>query len=150
MLGHHEISLSYSDLQEMLAELQQQMDVNYRSEGDEISWSLEQPFVNWFSRSVHLRDDLNLSITEWDVKETFKLIVDAQLQPLVGFSFCVAGKFRSTVRGSETDLIAHAGETQSGWLQGEVKTISEVAAGQTVSLIQLSVNSRLLEALIEE
>jgi hypothetical protein len=76
MPNHHEISLSYPDLQEMLEELQQE-GANYRSQGCEISWTLQQPFGKWSNRSVHLRDDLDLSLTEWDVQETFQLMTDA-------------------------------------------------------------------------
>lgn len=154
MSSHHTISLTYSDLQDLLVETQQEADPwglkADRMQGGEISWNLQHTFGTWFSRSIHLRDDLDLSITEWDIQETFKLIVDTQTEPLVGFSFCVSGGFRSIVQGSESDLIAHSGETQSGWFQGEVKTISEVTGGQKVSLVQLSINPNLLKALVEE
>lgn len=150
MPSRHAISFTYSDLQEMLEELRQQRGITYRSQGSEISWDLHQPFGKWSSRSVQLRDKLNLSITEWDVQGDFSLTVDTQMQSLFGFSFCVSGGFRTKVVGSETELITHSSQSQTGFFKGSVKSITEVAAGQKISLVQLMVDPHLLATIAEE
>ncbi|MCG8362200.1 MAG: AraC family transcriptional regulator [Pseudanabaenales cyanobacterium] len=149
MPNHHAISLDYRDLQAMLEELQQQ-GMSYRSQGNEISWELHQPFGKWSSRSVHLRDELDLSMTEWDVQEDFRILVDTQMQPLFGFSFCVSGGCRVRILDSETELITHSNQAQTGFFQGDIKTITEVAAGQKVSLVQLLIDPHFLETLAAE
>ena len=151
----YEISLAYSDLQEMLAELQQETGwqatgANYRAKGDEIAWELHQSFGKWSNCSVHLRDDLDLIVTEWDLQENLRLTVDTQMQPLFGFSFCVAGGFLTQVPGTTADLVIRSSEAQTGVFQGDIKTISEIAAGQKVALVQLGVNPRLLDTLMED
>ena len=155
MPSRHPVSLTYSDLHEMLAELQQdarqqETEANYRAKGDEISWKLHKSFGTWSNRSVHLRDDLDLSVIEWDFQEDLRLTTDVQMQPLFGFSFCLAGGFLTKVSGTTADMMTCSPEAQTGFFQGDIKTVSEVPAGQKVSLVQLGVNPCLLSALMEE
>lgn len=155
-----QISLTYSDLREMLAEdiladLQQDTDrqqtkTAYRAKGDETAWELRRSFGTWSNHAAQLRDDLSLSMTEWDFQENLGLTVETQLQPLFGFSFCIRGGFLTKVAGTTADLMTRTSEAQIGFFQGDIKTISEIAAGQKVALIQLGVNPGLLSTLVEE
>lgn len=148
MLSRHQISLSYDNLQEMLKETQQGS--SYIAEGPDIVWELNQPFGKWSNHQMHLRDELHLSLTQWDVQEDFKLMMDNQVQPSVGFSFCVSGSFRSTIQGSKHDLVADSSTTHLGLMQGEVKSVSETQSNQVVSLVQLNLDPNLLKTLVEE
>ncbi|HHP7245980.1 MAG TPA: helix-turn-helix transcriptional regulator [Elainellaceae cyanobacterium] len=155
MSSRHKISLAYSDLQDMLAESPQKVsqpetEANYRAKGHEVSLELHKSFGTWSNRSVHLRDDLDLTVTEWDLQENLQLTVDTQMQPLFGISFCITGGFLTQVSGTTAELMTHSQEVQVGFFQGEVKTTSEIAAGQKVALIQLGVNPRLLKTLMKE
>ena len=89
-------------------------------------------------------------MTEWDLQENLRFTVDTQMQPLFGFSFCVAGGFLTKVSGTTADLMTRSPEVQTGLFQGEIKTISEIAAGQKGALVQLGVNPRLLDTLMED
>jgi len=154
MSSCHEISLAYSDLQDMLAESSQKLsqpetEANCQAKGNETSWELHKPFGKWSNRSVHLRDDLELTITEWDLQEHLRLTVDIQMQPLFGFSFCIAGGFLTKVSGRVTDLVTRSDEAHVGFFQGDIKTISQIEAGQKISLIQISAGPQLLEMLTE-
>ncbi|MEM6500599.1 MAG: AraC family transcriptional regulator [Cyanobacteria bacterium P01_C01_bin.89] len=154
----NDISLNYSDLLEMLAESQEvpkqqetspEMRSSYRAEGHEVSWELYNPFGRWSSRAIDVREGLNLSVVEWDLQQDFSLTIDEQMQPMFGFSFCVGGDFLTKIAGSDAELNADPSEGHVGFFQGDVKTTSQAAAGEQVTLVQLGVDPCLLEALTD-
>ena len=149
------ISLTERDLQEMLAELQQEtghheIGTNYRADDREIAWKLHKPFGKWSNRSFHLRDYLTLSLTEWDFQENLSFQVKTQLEPLFGFNFCISGGFVVKPFGRKQELVAHTHNAHVGFFQGDVQSISEIDSGQTVSLVQLGVSPDLVKAMAEE
>ncbi|MEM6500597.1 MAG: AraC family transcriptional regulator [Cyanobacteria bacterium P01_C01_bin.89] len=155
MLNRHHLSLNYSDLQEMLAELQQAAErpetgINYQVKGNEILWRLHQPFGTMLNRSISLRKGLNLSVAEWDMTQDLSLTMSSQAQPSFGFSFCLSGGFLTKILGSTVDMETRTSEAQSGLFQGDIKAVSEVMSGQKVSLVQLDVNPDLLGELLED
>ncbi|MEM8639248.1 MAG: AraC family transcriptional regulator [Cyanobacteria bacterium P01_G01_bin.54] len=119
------------------------------AEHNEVSWELHHTFGTWSNRSIHLREGLDLSVVAWTLQENLSLTIDAQMEPSFGSSFCVFGDFLTTVSGTARDFITHPQETQLGFFQGDVKTTTKGTPGQTVTLIQLEIDPRLLDALTE-
>ncbi|MEM9805943.1 MAG: AraC family transcriptional regulator [Cyanobacteria bacterium P01_D01_bin.56] len=153
MTGH--ISLNDSDLEEMLAELQQQPEQqaigeHYRADDSEIIWTLDKPFGKWSNRLFHLRDYLTLTLTEWNFQEDFNFTMRSQMEPLFGFSFCMSGGFSVKPFGKAKEFVAHAHDTHIAYFQGDVKSISEVDSNQTVSLVQIGVRPELVNTLSTE
>lgn len=152
MSSRDEISLTDSDLQEMLAASppephQRETRTGAQAEGNEVVWTLNQPFGQWSNHSVHLRDGLDLTVVEWDFQQNVSFTVDVQMQPLFGFNFCVAGEFLTQVSDAATDLVVRSQDTHTGFFQGDIKTTSKTAAGQKLTLVQMAVAPRLLETL---
>ncbi|MDV3347326.1 AraC family transcriptional regulator [Leptolyngbyaceae cyanobacterium CCMR0082] len=150
-----QVFLSDHDLEEMLAELQQeaeQPDIgkHYQANDSEIVWTLNKPFGKWFNHSFHLRDYLTLTLTEWTFQENFNFTMKSQTEPLFGFSFCMSGGFSVKPFGRAKEFVAHARDTHIAFFQGDMQTTSEVDSGQTVSLVQIGVKPELINTLSTE
>ena len=153
MPGH--ITLTDCDLEEMLAELQQdsvqqEIGTNFRADDSETAWTLYQSFGRWSNHSFHLRDYLTLTLTEWDFQENLSFNVNTQIEPLFGFNFCMSGGFIVKPAGSAQELVSQAHETHLGFFQGDVQSTSAIDSGQTVSLIQIGVRPELVRALSKD
>ena len=150
-----QVFLNDSDLEEMLAELQQQpeqQDINehYRANDSEVIWTLNKPFGKWSNHSFHLRDYLTLTLTEWNFQENFNFTMKSQMEPLFGFSFCMSGGFSVKPFGRAKEFVAHAHDTHIAFFQGDVESTSEVDSNQTVSLVQIGVRPELVNTLSTE
>ena len=111
MPGH--ITLTDCDLEEMLAELQQDsaqqaIGTHYRADDGETAWTLHQSFGKWANHSFHLREYLTLTLTEWDFQENLSFNVNTQVEPLFGFNFCMSGGFIVKPSGSTQELVSQA------------------------------------------
>lgn len=153
MSGH--ISLTDRDLEEMLTELQQKSEqqeigANYRADNYETAWTLHLPEGRWSNHSFHLRDYLTLTLTEWDFQENLSFKVNTQMEPLFGFNFCMSGGFTVKPFGRSQEFMANADDAHIAFFQGDVKSMSEVDSGQTVSLVQLAVSPALVHTLSTE
>ncbi|MEM7064839.1 MAG: AraC family transcriptional regulator [Cyanobacteria bacterium P01_B01_bin.77] len=153
MPGH--ITLTDCDLEEMLAELQQESEqqaigTHYRAGDSEVAWTLHKPFGKWSNHLFHLRDYLTLTLTEWDFQESLSFKVNTQIEPLFGFNFCMSGGFIVKPSGSSQELISQAHDTHLGFFQGDVQSTSEIDSGQTVSLIQIGVTPDLVKTLLKD
>ncbi|NDJ17909.1 helix-turn-helix transcriptional regulator [Myxacorys almedinensis] len=143
------LSLSYSNIQELLEELQLQTGTLCQVQNYETSFQLSQPFGRWSIRWFDPWDKFELHITEWELQEHLSLLTETQLYSSAGFSFCLSGRFRGTFHRSGSDLVAKSGDSHFGVMHGEDKAVTELAAGQKISLVQISMTPHQLRALTD-
>ncbi|MEM8614656.1 MAG: AraC family transcriptional regulator [Cyanobacteria bacterium P01_H01_bin.105] len=72
------------------------------------------------------------------------------MEPLFGFNFCISGGFTVKPFGRSQEFMANADDAHIAFFQGDVKSMSEVDSGQTVSLVQLAVSPALVHTLSTE
>ena len=133
-------------------EFQQQMGpqatgASYRVEGNESAWELSQSFGTWSGQGIELRDGLDLWLVEWDMQEDLLLTAEAPMGSLFGLSFCVTGGFLTKFPGRTAEHVSCANEAYAGFFSGNVKSVTEMAAGKKTQLVQVRVNPHLFETL---
>ncbi|MEM9220401.1 MAG: AraC family transcriptional regulator [Cyanobacteria bacterium P01_F01_bin.150] len=154
MSTYSKISFTSTDFQDMLAEFQQQIalqDVGatYRTAENENAWELRNSFGIWSGQAIDLRDGLDLSMIEFDIREHLRLITEAQMEPLFGLSFCVTGGFFTNFPGLAAEYTACANEVYAGFFPGTIKAVSEFAAGRKSTLVQMRISPHLFETFAE-
>ena len=152
MPTHYKYAFTSADFQEMLMEFQQQMGpqatgASYRVEGNESAWELSQSFGTWSGQGIELRDGLDLWLVEWDMQEDLLLTAEAPMGSLFGLSFCVTGGFLTKFPGRTAEHVSCANEAYAGFFSGNVKSVTEMAAGKKTQLVQVRVNPHLFETL---
>jgi len=152
MPTQYKFSFTSTDFQEMLAELQQQarlqeIEAVYQSEGNEASWKLKKTFGTWSGNLINLREGLDLSWVEWDVREKLHLNLESQMEPFFGLSFCISGGLVTKFAGKTAEYLACANETSAVFLPNGARAVSEFAAGQKSTFLQIAIDPRFLEPL---
>ena len=152
MSTHYKFSFTSTNFQDMISEFHQQIGLqgtgaSYRTEGNESAWELHQSFGTWSGKEIGLRDGLNLSLVEVDTEEDLLLTSDAEIEQVFGLSFCVAGGFMTKFSGETDERIACAQQVYTAILQGDVKAVTEFAAGKKSTLVQMMISPRLFESL---
>ncbi|MEM1278943.1 MAG: AraC family transcriptional regulator [Cyanobacteria bacterium P01_H01_bin.152] len=154
MSTRYKFSFTTTDFQDMLAEFQQQVGpqgtgANYRLEGNEHTWELQNSFGTWSGQLLNLRDGLDLSLDELNIQEPLCLIAEAQIEPLFCWSFCVAGGSMTKFPDRGVEYSTCENEVYAGFLPGITNVVSEFAAGQKSTFVQVNASPRLFEMLAE-
>ncbi|MEM9219343.1 MAG: AraC family transcriptional regulator [Cyanobacteria bacterium P01_F01_bin.150] len=152
MSTNYKFSFTTTDFQEMLGEFQQQVGpqetgASYQVAGNESAWKLQKSFGTWSGHAIDLRDGLDLSLVDWDIQEDLCLTAEAQMEPLFGLSFCVAGGFSTKFYGKAPEQTNCANEVYSGFFPSDIKSVTEFTAGQKATLVQVRVSPNLLDSL---
>ncbi|MEM9266042.1 MAG: AraC family transcriptional regulator [Cyanobacteria bacterium P01_F01_bin.13] len=150
-----QVFLTDHDLEDMLAELQQESEqqensTNYQANDFETAWTLHPSFGRWSNHSFYLRDYLTLTLAEWDFQENVDFKVNTQMAPSFGFNFCMSGGFIVKPSGKSQEFVAHSHDAHIGFFQGDVQSTSKIDSGQTVSLVQVGVAAELVKTLLAD
>ncbi|MEO1296030.1 MAG: AraC family transcriptional regulator [Cyanobacteria bacterium J06636_16] len=145
------VSLSFADIQRATQEVQQQTGGNRQLSTKETAFFLPLTLGRGYLRGVNLRDGLDLFIQEFALKED--LIVDASNlsthHSFTTFTFCVSGKTAGTVPGFKSKLDITAGQNFFAMVP-DAATISELTAGQKITVVSLAIAPKLLLTLLED
>ncbi|MEM6591559.1 MAG: AraC family transcriptional regulator [Cyanobacteria bacterium P01_C01_bin.73] len=144
-------SLSFTDIQDVIQELQQQTGGGSQFDTKETALFLPRSLGQGYLRGLNLRDGLDLFIQEYELKED--LVIDASnlstQQSFITFAFCMSGETAGNIPGFKPDLGITAGQNFFATIPDAAGT-SELRAGQKITTVSLTTAPTLLMTLLEE
>lgn len=145
-----QLTLSSSNLYEMLAESQQQIDADYQIHADPVTWSLQQPFGNWLNHSFQLREGLDLVFTRANLQENLHFTESFEKLSVWGLRFHLSGCSRLQLHPNQTEILTRPHTNMLGFLSGEMQVNTTYPAHQCVEMLTVVIHPQLFATFIPE
>ncbi|MEL6380962.1 MAG: AraC family transcriptional regulator [Cyanobacteria bacterium J06626_18] len=142
------LALSAGSLPAMLAESQRQVGARYQVEADEITWTLQQPFGRWHSRSVQVREGLDLVFTRANLQERVTFVESIENFSTWGIRFCLSGYSRIYPHNSGAEILIRPGTNLIGFMAGKMQATTDYAANQSVEMLTIGIKPELFKTLV--
>ncbi|MEL6229277.1 MAG: AraC family transcriptional regulator [Cyanobacteria bacterium J06636_28] len=144
------LTFSTSNLSEMFAEAQQQTGAACWSDPMESVYTLEKPFGRLTYRCIHLREGLELSISQLNLDENLKVIQTTQNYSALQLSFCITGEFQGQYRQMSAVQCAGPSKNFFSLSQGDLGFITNYSAQHPISVLTINVQPSWLGELLPE
>lgn len=144
------VSLSFTDTQQIATDFQQQIGGCFQVQPHEIFSSLPQAFGQGYFQSLRLRDGLDLVIYELDLHQT--LVVDfqpsPQIQSLIKLTFCTSGQCSGSMPGLKSQVTLSPWQTALSGCPEAAGTL-ELLAGQKIGVVEFLISPAFMMTLTE-
>ncbi|ABW31393.1 helix-turn-helix transcriptional regulator [Acaryochloris marina] len=145
-----QLTLSSSNLYEMLAESQQQIDADYQIQADPVTWSLQQSFGDWLNHSFQLREGLDLVFTRANLRENLHFTESFEKLSIWGLRFHLAGHSRLQLHSNQAEILTRPHTNMLGFMSGEMQVNTTYPAHQCVEMLTLVIHPQLFATFIPE
>ncbi|MEM7062455.1 MAG: AraC family transcriptional regulator [Cyanobacteria bacterium P01_B01_bin.77] len=144
------LTFSTSNLSEMFAEAQQQTGAICQSDPLESVYTLEKPFGHLTYRCIHLRDGLELSISQLNLGESLRVVQNTQNYSALQLSFCITGEFQGQYRHASAAQCAGPSKNFLSLSQGDVGFVTNYSAQYPISILTINAQPSWIGELLPE
>ncbi|NER78234.1 MAG: AraC family transcriptional regulator [Leptolyngbya sp. SIO1D8] len=142
------LTLSADNLPAMLEESQHQLGAYYQTENNEITWTLQQSFGHWMSRSIQAREGLHLVFTRATLQEPITFVESIENFSTWGIRFCLSGHSRIQAHDGSAEILTRPGTNLLGFMAGKMQATTDYAANQPVEMLTIGIQPDLFKTLV--
>lgn len=144
------LTLRAGNIPAMLEESQRQVGACCQVKGDEITWTLQQPFGHWLSRGIQVREGLDLFFTRAEPQERVTFIENIENFSTWGIRFCLSGYFRMRPQSGADEILTRPGTNLIGFMDGKMQATTDYTPHQLVETLTIGIKPELFQSLAPE
>ncbi|MEA5516663.1 AraC family transcriptional regulator [Nodularia sp. UHCC 0506] len=142
------VTITLNDIQEFFPEIQRKTGCDYQSITSEKILKFPEKLGKGHLHNLHLRNGIELYFQNLHLEEDLIIQANTKYSSL-GLGFCISGNLGSEVVGSKIDLSVTAGRNLL-LHSNAYKTIMEIPARQNLFLVEMSIDLKIIQSLVED